>query len=115
MVVPAVPVGNEGVYRQRVDETLGRLDKAFENVDPDLAESDFSQGTLVITFKQTHKLILSPQAPLRQIWAAFHDRAWHFGLDSATDRWIDDRGRGIELFALVADLAREHAAVELDV
>jgi CyaY protein len=111
----AVPVGDEGSYRQRVDEVLGRLDKRFEDVDPDLAESDFSQGTLVITFMQSHKLILSHQAPLRQIWAAYRDRAWHFGFDSASDRWIDDRGQGSELFALVADLAREHAGVEIDV
>jgi iron donor protein CyaY len=111
----AVPVADEGAYRKRVDEVLWRLDKSFEDVDPDLAESDFSQGTLVITFKQSHKLILSPQAPLRQIWAAYRDRAWHFGFDSASDRWIDDRGQGSELFALVADLAREHAGVEIDV
>jgi CyaY protein len=110
---PAVSAGEEGAYRQRVDEVLGRLDKGFENVDPDLAESDFSQGTLVITFRQAHKLILSPQAPLRQIWAAFRNRAWHFVLDSASGRWLDDRGQGIELFALITDLARENASVEL--
>ena len=109
----ASPAEEEGAYRRRVDEALAKLDKSFEDVDPDLAESDFSQGTLVITFKQSHKLILSPQAPLRQIWAAFRDRAWHFGMDRASDHWLDDRGRGIELFALVADLAREHAGVDL--
>jgi CyaY protein len=113
MAGSAVHASEEGAYRKRVDEALARLDKDFEDVDPDLAESDFSQGTLVITFKQAHKLILSPQAPLRQIWAAFRDRAWHFGLDSSSDRWLDDRGQGIELFALVSDLAREHAGVEL--
>ena len=106
-------VGEEGAYRQRVDEVLGRLDRGFEKVDPDLAESDFSQGTLVITFMQAHKLILSPQAPLRQLWAAFRDRAWHFDLDSASRHWIDDRGQGIELFALVTDLAREQAGVDV--
>jgi iron donor protein CyaY len=104
--------GEEGLYRQRVDETLGRLDAAFENVDPDLAESDFSQGTLVITFMQAHKLILSPQAPLRQLWAAFRDRAWHFAFDSA-GRWVDDRGLGVELFDLITSLAREHGGVDL--
>ena len=112
-VGPAVPEGGEGAYRQRVDDALGRLDKSFEKVDPDLAESDFAQGTLVITFMQAHKLILSPQTPLRQIWVAFRDRAWHFGLDRASGRWLDDRGQGVELFALVAGLAREHAGVEL--
>jgi len=115
MESPPVFAGAEGAYRKRVDEVLERLDKGFENVDPDLAESDFSQGTLVITFRQAHKLILSPQAPLRQIWAAFRDRAWHFGLDSASGRWLDDRGQGIELFALVADLARKHASVEVTI
>ena len=110
-----VGAGDEGAYRQRVDQALAKLDAVFENVDPDLAESDFSQGTLVITFRQTHKLILSPQAPLRQVWAAFRDRAWHFVLDGASERWVDDRGLGVELFGLVTDLAREHGGVELDV
>jgi CyaY protein len=109
----AGPAGEEGAYRQLVDAALAKLDKGFENVDPDLAESDFSQGTLVIVFKQAHKLILSPQTPLRQIWAAFRDRAWHFALDSASGRWMDDRGQGVELFALVASLAREHAGVDV--
>jgi iron donor protein CyaY len=106
-------VGEEATYRQRVDAALAKLDKGFENVDPDLAESDFSQGTLVITFRQVHKLILSPQTPLRQIWAAFRDRAWHFALDGASERWLDDRGQGVELFALVTNLARENAGVDV--
>jgi len=110
---PDVQAEVESAYRQRVDQALVRLDKSFEHVDPDLAESDFSQGTLVIIFRQTHRLILSPQTPMRQIWMAFRDRAWHFSLDAASGRWLDDRGQGIELFALVADLAREHAGVAL--
>ena len=113
MAGSAVSAGEEGAYRKLVDEALAKLDKAFENVDPDLAESDFSQGTLVIIFKQAHKLILSPQTPMRQIWAAFRDRAWHFDRDSATGHWMDDRGLGVELFGLVTDLAREHGGVEL--
>ena len=102
---------DEPAYRARVDETLRRIDAAFENVDPDLAESDFAQGTLVITFKQAHRLILSPQAPLRQLWVAFRDRAWHLGWDPASASWLDDRGQGIELLALVADLASREAGV----
>lgn len=104
---------SEGAYRHRVDELLSRLDAAFEDVDPDLAESEYAQGTLVVTFRQAHKLILSPQAPVRQIWAAFRDRAWHFSLDAASGRWLDDKGQGVEIVALVAGLAREHAGVEL--
>lgn len=103
---------DEGSYRARVDETLRRIDATFEEVDPDLAECDFAQGALAITFKQTHKLILSPQAPLRQLWVAFRDRAWHFSLDES-GRWLDDRGQGVELLALISDLASREAGVAL--
>lgn len=103
----------EPEYRLAVDRLLSRLDAAFAEVDPDLAESDYAQGTLVVTFRQGPRLIISPQAPVRQIWAAFRDRAWHFGFDQATGRWLDDRGRGVEIVALVASLAREHGGVEI--
>jgi len=104
---------DEGDYRARIDETLKRIDTAFENVDPDLAESDYAQGTLVITFKQAHKLILSPQAPLRQLWLAFRDRAWHMNWAEASAEWLDDRGPKVELMALIAELASQNAGVAL--
>ena len=103
---------DERAYRVRIDETLKRIDAAFEDVDPDLAESDYAQGSLVITFKQTHKVIVSPQAPLRQLWVAFRDRAWHFGCDDH-GRWLDDRGQNVELLSLIADLAKQNAGVDL--
>jgi len=101
----------ESEYRQRVDETLRRVDSAFEDIDPDLAESDYAQGSLVVTFRQALKLIVSPQAPVRQIWVAFRDRAWH--LNFTDGRWLDERGGGVELFGLVASIAREHAGITL--
>jgi CyaY protein len=103
----------ENAYRQCVDEVFRRIDAAFETIDPDLAESDYAQGTLVITFQQAHKLILSPQTPLRQIWVAFRDRAWHFGLDHAKGQWLDDRGQSVDLLGLVAQLARDNAGVQV--
>jgi iron donor protein CyaY len=102
---------DENIYRQSVDEIFRRIDAAFEKIDPDLAESDYAQGTLVITFRQAHKLILSPQTPLRQIWMAFRDRAWHFAFDQARGQWTDERSQGVELLGLVALLARENATV----
>ena len=101
----------EKVYRQLVDQLFERIDAAFENADPDLAESSLSQGTLTITFKNQHRFIVSPQTPVRQIWVAFRDRAWHFNLDPQTQVWHDDRGQGVELFRLVQDTTRELAGV----
>jgi CyaY protein len=102
---------DESSYRRQVDDVMRRLDAAFADVDPDLAESEYAQGTLVVTFMQSQKLILSPQTPLRQIWVAFRDRAWHLDLEPTSGRWLDDRGQGIELFRLVTDLARDCAGV----
>jgi CyaY protein len=84
-------------------------------VDPDLAESTLSQGTLTIQFAGNRRLILSPQTPVRQVWVAFKDRAWHMDLDPATGRWIDDRGQGVELYALVERLTRETAGVAVTI
>jgi iron donor protein CyaY len=96
----------EKVYRQLVDDVFARIDAAFENIDPDLAESSSSQGTLTILYQGKLRFILSPQTPVRQIWAAFKDRAWHFDRD-AQGRWIDDRGRNIELYSLVEQITHE--------
>ena len=98
----------EKIYRQLIDDVFHRIDAAFEDVDPDLAESTSAQGTLTILYQGKLRFILSPQTPVRQIWAAFKDRAWHFDRD-ASGNWIDDRGRGIELYGLVEEITREAA------
>lgn len=104
---------DESSFRRRMDDVFKRIDAAFENVDPDLAESEYSQGALTITFRQTSKLILSPQTPLRQIWVAFRDRAWHLDMDETKGQWRDDRGQDVELCSLVTKLASEQAGVTI--
>jgi CyaY protein len=105
----------ENVYRQQIDETFKIIDQAFEGVDPDLVESIVAQGTLTLLFADGRRCILSPQAPVRQLWVAFKDRAWHLDRDATTNRWMDDRGQGIELYALVEDIVRESAGVTLSI
>ena len=104
---------SEADFRRLADETLDLIDAAFETVDPDLAEADRAQSGLVITFRQAHELIVAPQAPLRQLWLAFHDRAWHFSRDGRDGRWVDDRGQGVDLLALLVELTSKHAGVSL--
>ena len=105
---------DEKQYRRLLDETFARIDRAFENVDPDLAESNVSQGALTVTMQGGQRLILSPQPSPRQLWVAFRDRAWHFDWDEAQSRWLDDRGQGVEVMALVAQMTLEAAGVKLD-
>jgi CyaY protein len=101
----------EKLYRRLVDETYARVDRAFEDVDPDLAEITISQGALIIAFGERLRLMLTPQPPVRQLWVAFRDRAWHFDWDAAREAWLDDRGQGVELGRLVEDTTRETVGV----
>ena len=106
-----MPLIEEKTYRQMVDDVFDRIDAAFEEVDPDLAESNLSQGTLTVVFQGKLRFIVSPQTPVRQIWAAFKDRAWHFDHHPESGQWLDDRGRGVDLYGLVEELTRETVAV----
>lgn len=105
----------EKQYRQLVDLVFSQIDAAFEEVDPDLAESALSAGTLTITMVNKHRFIVSPQTPVRQIWVAFRDRAWHFNFDAATKRWTDDRGLGVDLFKLVEQTVHEATGLAVTV
>ena len=105
---------NEKRYRHLLDEAYARVDRAFEDVDPDVAEVSISQGTLTITFFEKQRLMLTPQPSPRQLWVAFRDRAWHFDWREGEGRWLDDRGQGVEVLALIAQITREAAGVELN-
>jgi iron donor protein CyaY len=106
---------DEKTYRHLLDETFARVDRAFEAVDPDLAEVSISQGSLTIAFFEKQRLMLTPQPSPRQLWVAFRDRAWHFDWDAARGDWVDDRGQGIELCALVERTTREVANVTVEI
>ena len=106
---------DEKRYRQLLDDAYARIDRAFEDVDPDAAEVASGQGTLTITFLGKQRLMLTPQPSPRQLWAAFRDRAWHFDWAEAQRAWLDDRGQGIELLALIERTTREVANVSVEI
>jgi CyaY protein len=106
---------DEKRYRQLLDDAFERVDRAFEAVDPDVAEVSVSQGALTITYLEKLRLMLTPQPSPRQLWVAFRDRAWHFDWDETRQGWLDDRGQGVELYALIEATTREAggAAVQI--
>jgi iron donor protein CyaY len=104
---------DEKSYRRRLDDTLATIDHAFDQVDPDLAESNLSQGALTITMRGKQRLVLSPQPSPRQLWVAFRDRAWHFDWNEGRQCWLDDRGQDTEVFSLVAQLTQDSAGLTL--
>ena len=98
---------DEKIYRALVTETFARIEKAFENVDPDLAECESSQGALTITLEGRSKLVVSPQPSVRQIWLAVasQGKGYHFNYDEGSKRWLDDRGEGLELMGEISKAA----------
>ena len=104
---------DEQRYRTLVDETFRYIDDAFADVDPDQAESTLSQGALTVVFPGAIRCIISPQPPVRQIWLAFKDRAWHFDYEEKNRRWLDDRGQGMDLYRQVEEIAKEAGGVTI--
>ena len=104
---------DEQLYRGLIDDTFRHIDEAFADVDPDQAESTLSQGAVTIVFPGGVRCIVSPQPPVRQIWLAYRDRAWHFNYDAAQRKWFDDRGEDHELYASICSIAKEAAGVDV--
>jgi CyaY protein len=106
---------DEKRYRQLLDDAFERVDRAFEAVDPDVAEVSVSQGALTITYLEKLRLMLTPQPSPRQLWVAFRDRAWHFDWDETRKGWLDDRGQGVELYALIEATTRDAAGAAVQI
>jgi frataxin-like iron-binding protein CyaY len=58
---------DEKKYRLVLNATLQKVEKAFDQVDPDLAECSISQGALTIQFASGAKCILSGQPSVRRL------------------------------------------------
>jgi CyaY protein len=106
---------DEKTYRQLLDQTYARIDAAFEDVDPDLAEVSLAMGTLTINFAGNLRMMLTPQPSPRQLWVAFRDRAWHFDYDATQARWLDDRGQGIDVNELIEKTTHQMAGIALKI
>lgn len=105
----------EAQYRQKIQEALDRIEKAFAEVDPDVAECEQAHGAMTIVFADRSRCILSAQPSVRQLWLALASQgtAYHFNFDQKTDRWRDDKGRDIELLSFLENFLKEKTGVAL--
>jgi len=104
---------DDGTYQKLADEAFRAIGDAFENVDPDLVDCEAAGDVMTLTLRGGQKCIVNTQRPARQIWLAATSRAWHFSWDDRTRRWLDDKGRGDELFATIARIAREETGADV--
>lgn len=104
---------DEPRYLRLVDDTFKKIQDGLEDVDPDDVDAYAAGDVLTITFRDRSKCVVNTQRPTRQVWLAARSRAWHFNYDEAAGRWIDDKGRGDELFATLGDVIKTTAGVEV--
>jgi len=94
----------EAEYRKKIQDVFDRIEKAFRDVDPDVAECEQSMGSLTITLADQSRCILSSQPSVQELWLALAARgtAYHFNFDSAQQVWLDDKGRKIEVLSFLS-------------
>jgi CyaY protein len=103
----------EARYQQLADEALRRIEDMLADVDADLVDPERAGDVLTLTFASGKKAVINTQRPTRQIWVAANARAWHFSYDEATQKWMDDKGQGVELLRQIASIVKDSAGVDL--
>ncbi len=106
---------DETEYRKKIQKAMDRIEASLADVDPDVAECDQAQGALTIQFTDQSRCILSAQPSVRQLWLALAaiGTAYHFNYDDSTEKWVDDKGRGVELISFLRGFLKEKTGLDL--
>jgi CyaY protein len=103
---------DEHEFERKAAEAFRKVLDLFDAVDPDDADVEPSGDVIRIDCRGGQRIVLNTQRPARQVWLAGGTRGYHFAYDVATQRWLDDKGRG-ELFETLRDLVRDACGVQL--
>jgi CyaY protein len=105
---------DETRYNQLVATAFHALMRALDKVDPDLLDADSTGDMVTVTSASGQKVVVNTQRATRQIWVAGKGLGLHFSFEP-TGLWMDDKGKGVELFAFVSDAVEAVSGVRLDV
>jgi CyaY protein len=104
---------DETSYAASVSQVFKRLVKAIDEVDPDLLEADATADMVTVTAVASgQKVIVNTQRAVQQIWVAGNGAGLHFSL-AADGRWLDDKGKGLELLGWVTECIKAATGLEL--
>jgi CyaY protein len=103
---------DESSYERLAADTFKRVLDLFQDVDPDDADAESVGDVVRVALRGGQRIVLNTQRPVRQLWLAGGQSAWHFSYDPASQRWLDDKGRG-ELFDVLRKLAKDAAGLSL--
>lgn len=100
-------------YAAAVAAFFKKLVAAADQVDPDLLECDATGDMVTLTAPKTGaKIIVNTQRAVSQLWVAGKGEGVHFSR-AADGRWLDDKGKGLELGAWVAECVEDASGVRL--
>ncbi len=106
----------EQEFRDRSDEALNALQRALEDAsDRNDFEVDRNQGALTIEFGDPPaKFVVSPNAPVRQIWVSARVQSFKLDWNPATKAFVLSGGRTLN--QLMSDVISQQlgARVKLD-
>jgi CyaY protein len=104
---------DESTYNNLVTGVFKRLLAAADAADPDVLEADSTGDMVTFTATKTgEKVVVNTQRAVRQIWVAGKGSGIHFSL-MPEGRWMDDKGKGLELIAWIAECVRAMSGVDL--
>lgn len=81
---------DDQTFRNRADAALAELHKRLSHAsDQHDFEADFNAGALAIEFEDPPaKFVVSPNAPVRQIWVSAHSKSFKLEWDDARGAFV---------------------------
>jgi CyaY protein len=104
---------DERSYQKLADDAFRAIGDGFDAVDPEVVDCEVAADVVTLTLPGGVKCIVNMQRPTRQIWLAATAHAWHFSWDEGARRWVDDKGRGDELFATLARIVKQSTGADV--
>lgn len=99
-------------YDRLVSQAFQKLLAAADKLDPDLMEADSTGDMVTLTAHSGQKCVVNTQRAVRQIWVAGLSQGIHFSYQE-DGRWMDDKGKGLELFAFLAEVVKSISGAQL--
>lgn len=95
---------DDATYNGLVADVFKRLLKGLDAIDPDALDADSTGDMVTITGSTSgQKVVVNTQRAVRQLWVAGNGHGIHFDFAPASGKWMDDKGKGLELYAWVSE------------
>lgn len=105
---------DEQEFKKRADESLHSLYRKLAAASDEAEfEVDFNSGALAIEFEDPPaKFVISPNAPVRQIWVSAHSKSYKLDWDSVDNTFVLP-GTGQTLTGLIEDAITKQLGEEV--